>query len=60
VTISERLSRDLNVTFSRNLSTNEEQIVIIEYEVNRNLSIVATRDENGKFGLDFRFRKRFR
>lgn len=60
MTISERLSRDLNVTFSRNLSTNEEQIVIIEYEVNRNLSIVATRDENGKFGLDFRFRKRFR
>ncbi len=60
VTISERLSRDLNITFSRNLSTNEEQIVIVEYQVSRNLSVVATRDENGKYGLDFRFRKRFR
>ncbi len=60
VTISERLSKDLNITFSRNLSTNEEQIVIVEYEVSRNLSIVATRDENGKYGLDFRFRRRFR
>jgi hypothetical protein len=59
VTISERLSKDLSVTFSRNLSTNEEQIVILEYEVSRNVSVVATRDENGKYGLDFRFRKRF-
>jgi translocation and assembly module TamB len=58
ITISERLSKDLVVTFSRNLTTNREQIVVIEYDVGRNLSVVATRDENGKFGLDFRFRKR--
>jgi autotransporter translocation and assembly factor TamB len=60
VTITERVSKDVTITFSRNLSTNEEQIVILEYDVTRNLSIVATRDEDGKFGLDFRFRKRFR
>ncbi len=60
VTITERLSKDLAVTFSRNLSTNEEQIVVVEYDVTRNLSIVATRDEEGAFGIDFRFRKRFR
>ncbi len=60
VTINEQVTKDLNITFSRNLSTTEEQIVIIEYEVNRNLSIIGTRDENGQFGLDFRFRKRFR
>jgi len=60
VTISERISKDMTVTFSRNLSTNEEQIVIVEYDVNRNLTVVASRDEQGKFGLDFRFRKRFR
>ena len=60
ITISERLSKDLVVTFSRNLSTNREQIVIIEYDMSRNLSMVATRDEYGKFGLDFRLRKRWR
>jgi hypothetical protein len=59
ITISERISRDLVVTFSRNISTNEEQIVVIEYDVGKGLSVIATRDENGKFGLDFRFRKRF-
>jgi translocation and assembly module TamB len=58
VTISERLSKDLVVTFSRNLSTSKEQIVVIEYNVNKNLTIVATRDELGAYGIDFRFRRR--
>jgi autotransporter translocation and assembly factor TamB len=60
VTISERLSKDLVITYSRNLSTSQEQIVVIEYDISRNLSVVATRDEDGKYGLDFRFRKRLR
>jgi translocation and assembly module TamB len=60
VTITERISRDLTVTISRNLTTSEEQIVVLEYDVTRNMTVVATRDENGQFGLDFRFRKRFR
>ncbi len=60
VTLSERLAKDLVVTFSRNLTTHQEQIVIIEYDVSKDLSVVATRDEDGKYGLDFRFRKRFR
>jgi hypothetical protein len=60
ITISERISKDLVVTFSRNLTTNQEQIVIIEYDVGKNVSVVATRDENGKFGLDFRLHKHFR
>lgn len=60
ITVSERISKDLVVTFSRNLTTNQEQIVVIEYDVTKDLSLLATRDEDGKFGLDFRFRKRWR
>jgi hypothetical protein len=60
VTLSERLSQDLTITYSRNLSTAEEQIIVVEYDVSKGLSIVATRDTDGKFGLDFRLRKRFR
>jgi translocation and assembly module TamB len=58
VTISERLSKDVVVTFSRNLTTSKEQIVVLEYNVNKNLTIVATRDELGAYGVDFRFRRR--
>jgi hypothetical protein len=60
ITVSERLSKDMMVTFSRNLTTNQEQIVVIEYDVTKDLSLLATRDEDGKYGLDFRFRKRWR
>jgi hypothetical protein len=60
ITISERLSKDLVVTFSRNLTTSREQIVVIEYDIAKGISMVATRDEYGKYGLDFRFRKRVR
>jgi len=60
ITVSERISRDLIVTYSRNLSTDEEQIIVLEYEVGKGLTIIATRDEDGELGLDFRFRKRFR
>jgi hypothetical protein len=60
ITVSERISRDLVVTFSRNLSTNEEQVVVVEYSIGKDVSIIATRDEDGKFGVDFRLRKRFR
>jgi len=60
ITVSERISRDIVLTFSRNLSTNEEQVVVIEYDVGKGLSITATRDEDGEFGVDFRLRKRFK
>jgi autotransporter translocation and assembly factor TamB len=60
VTISERVSKDLIVTYSRNLNTQTEQIIVIEYDIGKNLSVVATQDENGEYGLDFRFRKRLR
>lgn len=60
VTVSERLSKDLIVTYSRNLSTNEEQVVIVEWDLTRNLTLVASQDEKGDFGVDFRFRKRLR
>jgi translocation and assembly module TamB len=60
ITVSERISRDLIATYSRNLSTDEEQIIVLEYEVGKGLTVIATRDENGELGMDFRFRKRFR
>jgi hypothetical protein len=60
VTISERLANDLVVTFSRNLTTSREQVVVLEYDITKDVSAVATRDENGKYGLDFRFHKRLR
>jgi translocation and assembly module TamB len=60
VTITQRISRDVRVTYSRNLSKTEEQIVILEYDLTKDISLVAMQDERGGYGLDFRIRRRFR
>src|SRR5262249_30130897 len=57
ITFSEQV-KDLTVTYSQDLSSTREQIILLEYFVTRNTSIVASRDELGNFGLDVRHRIR--
>jgi translocation and assembly module TamB len=59
ITLSEQVTKDLTITYSQDLSTNRQQIIQIEYFVNRNTSVLASRDELGNLGLDVRLRKRF-
>jgi hypothetical protein len=35
-------------------------VILIEYQVNDSTSVIASRDAEGSFGLDVRFRKRLR
>ena len=60
MTIEERVSSDLSVTYSRDLSSNKHEIIQIEYFVNKNISILGSKDELDDKGLDIKFRKRFK
>ena len=61
VTVSKRLLSDkLYVTYSSPVTTNEEQIVKIEYFMGKNVSLVGLRDERGIIGGDVRFRFEFK
>ena len=57
ITIEQQVTRDLVITY---ITSTQQQIIQVEYNVNRNVSIVALRDHNGTFGLDVKFKKRFR
>jgi translocation and assembly module TamB len=59
ITISERVTKDLAITYSQDLSSNRQQVIIIEYFVTKDTSVVASRDETGALGLDLKFRHRF-
>jgi translocation and assembly module TamB len=59
ITLSEQVTPSLSITYSQDVSSNQEQVILIEYFVDRNTSIVASRDELGNLGLDVRKRKRF-
>ena len=60
LTIEQQVSRDITVTFITNLNRTQQQIVSVEWDFSREFSALAIRDENGVFGLDFFYRKRFR
>lgn len=60
LTIEQSLSRDITLTYSTNLSRSSQQIVRMEWDLSRQWSVIAVRDENGSFGVDFLFRRRFR
>jgi translocation and assembly module TamB len=60
LTIEQSLSRNVIFTFSLNLSRSSQQVVRMEWDLSNDWSLIAVRDENGAFGVDFLFRHRFR
>ncbi len=59
ITIGRRVTKDLSITYSTNLAANQDQVILIEYRASDRISLVASRAQNGSFGLDVRLRKRF-
>lgn len=59
LTVGRRITKDLSITFSTNLATAQEQVILIEYRLRNDLSVIGIRDQRGNFGFDVRFTKRF-
>jgi translocation and assembly module TamB len=59
LTIEQQISRDITLTYITSLAQANQQIIRLEWDINRNWSVVALREENGVFGIDFFFKKRF-
>ena len=60
MTLGKRINRNLDVTYSRLLSTREDQLLTLEYQLTPELRRKGTRDEDGSFGIDFLVQKRIR
>ncbi|MEW6162398.1 MAG: translocation/assembly module TamB domain-containing protein [Nitrospirota bacterium] len=61
VTVSKRLAGDrLFVTYTSSLGSAEEQILKLEYLLDRNISLIGIRDERGSAGGDIKFRFKFK
>jgi translocation and assembly module TamB len=59
LTLEQQVSKDITLTYITNLNRTQEQIVRVQWDLNRDWSAIAVRDPNGLFGVDFQFRKRF-
>ncbi|MGA2352975.1 MAG: translocation/assembly module TamB domain-containing protein [Terriglobales bacterium] len=57
VTVEQQVANNLTLTYSTNVSVSNQQIIQVEYNITRNISIVALRDWNGVVSFDFKIRR---
>ncbi len=57
VTVEQQVASNLTVTYSTNVSVSNQQIVQVEYNITRHISIVALRDWNGVVSFVFKIRR---
>jgi len=61
VTIEQQIQNNITLTYVTNLTqSSSEQVIQVEYNVSRSVSIVAVRDQNGILGFEVRIQKRKR
>ena len=60
VTIEQQVKDNFTITYTTNVAQTSQQIIRAEYNVTRNVSIVAIRDQNGVVSFDVKIRRRKR
>lgn len=59
LTVGKKISRNFFILYSTNLASQREELTRMEWEITKDLSLVATRDEDGRVSIDFKVHKRF-
>jgi len=60
LTVEQQLSPALTLTYETSTANSQYRVVEFEYTVNPRMSVRGFRDQNGIFGLELKFRKRFK
>src|SRR5665213_2354421 len=60
LTLQQQITSSLTFTYITNLTRSDPQIVRIDWTLSPQWSLIATRDYNGLFGVDFFYKRRFR
>jgi len=60
LTWEQSVSKDVTLTYITNLNRTQEQLIQVQWDLDKNWSAIAVRDPNGLFGIDFQYRKRFK
>jgi len=59
IAIQQRVTSNLFVTFATDVTSTQRQQIQIEYKLNPRWSVSGVRDQNGGFGLDGKYHKKF-
>jgi len=58
VTLEQQINNNITLTYITSLAQSTETVVQVEYNIDKNVSIVAVRDQNGVLGFDVHIRRR--
>ncbi|MCX6620703.1 MAG: translocation/assembly module TamB domain-containing protein, partial [Acidobacteria bacterium] len=59
LTLEQQISPNVTLTYVTNVTKSQQQLVRMQWDFNRQWSVIAIRDENGIFGIDFQYKRRF-
>jgi translocation and assembly module TamB len=59
LTLEQQVTPDITFTYITNVTVSNQQVVRVEWAFSKQWSAVALREENGMFGVDFFFKRRF-
>jgi translocation and assembly module TamB len=59
LTLEQQVTSAITFTYITNVTTSNPQVIRVEWALSKQWSVVALREENGVFGLDFYLKKRF-
>jgi translocation and assembly module TamB len=58
VTVEQQVNNNVTFTYGTSLTQSTETVIQVEYNIDKNLSIVAVRDQNGVLSFDVSIRRR--
>jgi translocation and assembly module TamB len=59
LTLDQQVTSAITFTYITNVTSSNPQVVRVEWALSKQWSVVALREENGVFGIDFYLKKRF-
>ena len=60
LTVEQQISKNVTVTYLTNLGQYAQEVLQVEYNINKNVALVAVRDYTGVLAIDLRIRQRKR
>lgn len=60
VTVEQQVTRDFTLTYVTTTASSQQRIIQFEWAVSDKISLVGARDQNGIFGMELKFRQRFK
>lgn len=59
MTLQQQVTNDITFTYIADVTSSNPEVVRVEWSFAKQWSVVALREDNGLFGIDFFFKKRF-